>query len=99
MAELTLLLTAATFRRPLVSRTTTTHPFGLGTFWPWFHALSPDMRSQVLGPVMSRMRAVMLRPELRAVLAQPEPRFDFRSIFTQRAALLVRLPKGQIGAE
>lgn len=99
LAELPLLLGDASFRRPLVGRAVKADPLGLGTFWPWFDGLSPEMRSQVLGPVMSRMRALLLRPDLRAVLAQPEPRFNPRSIFTERMALLVRLPKGQIGSE
>ncbi len=99
MAELPLLLTDATFRRPLVARAIQRDPLGLGTFWPWFEGLSPQMHAQVLGPVMSRMRALLLRPELRAVLGQAEPRFDPRSLFTQRRVLLVRLPKGQLGSD
>lgn len=99
LAELPLLLGDAAFRRPLVARAMQADRLGLGTFWPWFDGLSAEMRSQVLGPVMSRMRALLLRPDLRAVLAQPEPRFNPRSIFTERLALLVRLPKGQIGSE
>jgi hypothetical protein len=99
LAELPLLLGEPSFRRPLVARAVKSDPLGLGTFWPWYDGLSPEMRAQVLGPVMSRMRALLLRPDLRAVLAQPEPRFDPRSIFTNRMALLVRLPKGQLGSE
>lgn len=99
LAELPLLLTEAHFRRPLAARAVKADPIGLGSFWPWFDGLSPEMRTQVLGPVMSRMRALLLRPDLRAVLAQPEPRFDLRSVFTKRQSLLVRLPKGQLGTE
>lgn len=99
VTELPLLLTDAAFRRPLVARAVRRDPLGLGTFWPWYQSLSPQMLGQVLGPVMSRMRALLLRPDLRAVLGQPEPRFDLRSIFTRRRVLLVRLPKGQLGSD
>lgn len=99
IAELPLLLTDAGFRRPLVARAVQRDPLGLGTFWPWYESLSPQLLGQVLGPVMSRMRALLLRPDLRAVLGQPKPRFDLRSIFTQRRVLLVRLPKGHLGTD
>lgn len=99
VTELPLLLTDVTFRRPLVARAVERDPLGLGTFWPWYESLSPQMLGQVLGPVMSRMRALLLRPDLRAVLGQPEPRFDLHTIFTQRRVLLVRLPKGQLGSD
>jgi hypothetical protein len=99
LAELPLLLTEAGFRRPLVARAVADDRLGLGSFWPWYEGLSPDMRSQVLGPVMSRMRALLLRPDLRAVLGQGEPRFNLMDIFTKHMALLVRLPKGQLGSE
>ncbi len=99
LAELPLLLTEAGFRRPLVAHAVASDPLGLGTFWPWYENLSPEMRSQVLGPVMSRMRALLLRPDLRAVLGQAQPKFDPMDIFTKRSALLVRLPKGQLGSE
>jgi hypothetical protein len=99
LVELPQLLSDAGFRRPLVARAVRDDPLGLGTFWPWFDSLSPQMAAQALGPVMSRMRAVLLRPELRAVLGQAEPRFDLRDIFAKRMVLLVRLPKGQIGSD
>ncbi len=99
ITELPLLLTDVGFRRPLVARAVQRDPLGLGTFWPWYDSLSPQLLGQVLGPVMSRMRALLLRPDLRAVLGQPEPRFDLRSIFTGRQVLLVRLPKGHLGTD
>ena len=98
LAELPILLTDDGFRRPLVARAVAADRLGLGTFWPWYESLSPDMRAQTLAPVMSRMRALLLRPALRAVLAQPHPRFDLNDIFTKRTSLLVRLPKGDLGA-
>lgn len=99
LVELPLLLGDPAFRRPLVARAVAQDPLGLGTFWPWFDSLSDEARAVVLAPVMNKLRSLLLRPELRAVLGQAEPRFDLLEVFTKRRALLVRLPKGQLGAE
>lgn len=99
LAELPVLLTDEGFRRPLVSAAVAQDPLGLGTFWPWFDNLSDDARAQVLAPVMNKLRAFLLRPQLRAVLGQATPRFDLSEVFTRRAVVLVRLPKGELGSE
>lgn len=99
LAELPVLLTDAAFRRPLVSAAVAKDPLGLGTFWPWFDNLSDDARAQVLAPIMNKLRAFLLRPQLRAVLGQATPRFDLSEVFTHRAVVLVRLPKGELGSE
>lgn len=103
LVELPLLLTNPSFRRPLVAAARQRDPLGLGGFWAWYDSLSAEAAAQVLGPVMNKLRAFLLRPDLRAVLGQPRPRFDLRSVFTHRAggqrALLVRLPKGELGGE
>jgi hypothetical protein len=99
LIELPLLLTDPSFRRPLVAKVTANDPIGMGAFWPWFEALSPESAAQVLGPVMNKLRAFVLRPDLRAVLGQASPRFALRQVFTERRSLLVRLPKGELGAE
>ncbi len=99
LAELPLLLSDPVFRRPLVRAAVAGDPLGLGTFWPWFDGLSDDMRAQVLSPVMNKLRGFISRPALRAVLGQAEPRFDLASVFTEGRALLVRLPKGELGTE
>lgn len=99
LAELPLLLTDETFRRPLVSAAVAQDPLGLGTFWPWFDNLSDDARAQVLAPIMNKLRAFLLRPQLRAVVGQPTPRFDLNAVFTRRAVVLVRLPKGELGTD
>ena len=40
-----------------------------------------------------------LRPQLRTILGQAEPRFDLRQVFTERKIVLVDLAKGTIGEE
>lgn len=97
LAELPLLLMDAAFRRPLVARAVAADPLGLGTFWPWYEGLSDDARAQALAPVMNKIRAFLLRPELRAVLGQAQPKLNLAAVMRGRMSLLVRLPKGQLG--
>lgn len=99
LAELPLLLTDPAFRRPLVAGAVKRDPIGLGTFWSMWDGWSDEMRAQALGPVMNRLRAVLLRPELRAVLGQPDPRFDPATALKDRQVVLVRLNKGRLGGE
>jgi hypothetical protein len=99
LVELPLLLTNPTFRRPLVARASAHDPLGLGSFWAWFDGLSDEQTAQVLGPVMNKLRAFILRPDLRAVLGQNQPRFSVQQVFAERRSLLVRLPKGELGGE
>jgi energy-coupling factor transporter ATP-binding protein EcfA2 len=99
LVELPLLLTNPSFRRPLMARASGQDPLGLGGFWAWFDGLSDEQVAQVLGPVMNKLRAFILRPDLRAVLGQSQPRFSVQQVFTERRSLLVRLPKGELGGE
>jgi hypothetical protein len=48
---------------------------------------------------MNKLRAFLLRPAMRAVLGQGQPRFDIRQVFTERKILLVSLAKGALGPE
>ncbi len=103
LVELPVLLTNPAFRRPLVARASAHDPLGLGSFWSWFDHLSEEQAAQVLGPVMNKLRAFILRPDLRAVLGQADPRFKISQVFDTspegRRSLLVRLPKGELGGE
>ena len=103
LAELPMLFTDDAFRRPLVRAAVARDPLGLGTFWPWFEGLSPDQKSQALAPLMNKLRAFLMRPALRNVLGQAEPRFNISDVFSsdagRRKALLIRLPKGELGSE
>jgi hypothetical protein len=72
---------------------------GLGSFWAQWEALSPGQQTEAIGPVMSRLRQFLLRPGLRAVLDQPEPRFQVAELFTHRRIVIVSLNKGLIGAQ
>jgi hypothetical protein len=97
LAALPLLLTDAGFRRRIVGGVD--DPIGLGSFWAGFEAWSEPERVSAIAPVMNKLRPFLLRPELRAVIGQAQPRFDVRHVFTERKLLLVNLAKGQLGPE
>ncbi|WP_233196643.1 DUF87 domain-containing protein [Verrucosispora sp. ts21] len=73
-------------------------PEGLRGYWEWFESTPPPLRAQVIGPVLSRLRAFLLRDFVRRTLGAPRSSFDMRRVL-DGGILLARLPKGQIGEE
>jgi hypothetical protein len=73
-------------------------PEGLRGFWEWFESTPPPLRAQVIGPVLARLRALLLRDFVRRTLGTPQSSFDMAKIL-DGGILLARLPKGQIGEE
>ena len=94
-----LLLTNAGFRRSVVGRVVKTDPLGLGSFWAWFDGISEAERHSAIAPLMNKLRPLLLRPGLRAVLGQRQPRFEVDEVFTKRRILLVSLAKGELGSD
>jgi len=97
LAALPLLLTDAGFRRRILRGVD--DPIGLGPFWSGFEAWSEAERAAAIAPVMNKLRPLLLRPELRAIIGQVDGGFDLRRIFTERKILLVNLSKGLLGPE
>jgi hypothetical protein len=97
LAVLPLLLTDAGFRRRVVPRVS--DPIGLGPFWSGFEAWSEAERANAIAPVMNKLRPLLLRPEMRAIVGQSRRSFDLRRVFTERKLLLVSLSKGLLGPE
>ncbi len=97
LAALPLLLTDAGFRRRV--RAQVDDPIGLGPFWASFEAWSEAERITAVAPSLNKLRPLLMRPELRAVIGQVKPRFDLRQVFTERKILLVNLARGQLGPE
>ena len=52
-----------------------------------------------IAPDMNKLRPLLLRPELRAIVGQSRRSFDLRHVFTERKILLVNLSKGLLGPE
>jgi len=97
LVALPLLLTDAGFRRRIVPRVS--DPIGLGPFWSAFEAWSEPERVAATAPSLNKLRPLLMRPELRAVIGQAQPRFSLREVFTERKVLLVNLAKGLLGPE
>ena len=74
-------------------------PIALEPFWAWFESISEAERQQAIAPVMSRLRSVLLRKGIRAIVGQVEPKFRIDEVFTKRKIVLVSLAKGLIGPE
>ncbi|MGC4190477.1 MAG: DUF853 family protein [Thermomicrobiales bacterium] len=97
IVQLPALLTDAGFRRKFTARID--DPVGLGSFWAQWEAMSPGQQAAAIGPVMTRLRQFLLRPGLRAVLDQPEPKFQLAEVFTKRRIVIVSLNKGLLGEQ
>ena len=98
LVMLPLLLTNPGFRRSLTQQAIRHDPIAAGPFWNWFEGLSDEARSQVIAPLSNKLRP-LLRPQLRAVLAQRSPRFNIRQVLTENKVLLVPLQKGVLGPD
>ncbi len=68
-------------------------------FWDWYDALSPAGQSQVVGPVMNKLRGVLTRPYVAAVLGSARSSFDLGADVLDGGLLLARLPKGTLGED
>lgn len=91
------LLTNEYFRRKIVSQIK--GRIGLMSFWAEFEALSDLQRQQWIAPVANKLRQFTLRPGLRNVLGQAQPKFSLTDLFRHRKIVLVPLNKGLIGGE
>jgi Type IV secretion-system coupling protein DNA-binding domain len=74
-------------------------PIGLGPFWAGWEALSPAARAEYAGPVLNKVRDVLLRSRLRNVLGQSRSTIDFDEILNHHGILLCDLSKGLLGEE
>lgn len=68
-------------------------------FWHWYDGLSDAARAQVVGPLLYKLRAFLLRPFVRRVVNAPRSTIDVSRILDQGGLLLVRIPKGILGED
>ncbi|MCI4066191.1 type IV secretion system DNA-binding domain-containing protein [Micromonospora sp. R77] len=73
-------------------------PAGLSGFWQWYDELNPALRSQVIGPVLARLRAFLLRDFVKRTMRYPRSSFDMGKVL-DGGVLLVRIPKGTLGED
>lgn len=97
LPDLPALLTDPTFRRSVVGRLP--DEIGLAEFWAQFEAYSPQQAAEVIGPTLSRLRQLLLRPGLRRMLSAQGGSFVLQDLFTRPRILLVPLNKGIVGSE
>ncbi|MDG4834149.1 type IV secretion system DNA-binding domain-containing protein [Solwaraspora sp. WMMD1047] len=90
------LLTSAQFRSEMT--VDLNDPEGLDGFWSWYDEMTPALRSQVIGPVLARLRAFLLRDFVKRAMRYPRSSFDMGDIL-DGGVLLVRIPKGMLGED
>jgi energy-coupling factor transporter ATP-binding protein EcfA2 len=94
---LPLLLTDDNFRRHITSGIN--DPIGLEPYWATFESMNPAERRQEVGPVLNKVSQLLIRPQLRNVLGQSQPKFDLNEMFVKPRIVLINLNKGLLGAE
>ncbi|MGW4115249.1 helicase HerA domain-containing protein [Actinosynnema sp. NPDC004786] len=67
-------------------------------FWSWYEELTDSSRSQVISPLMNKLRAFLLRPFVRDAIAGGHSTVDMGRIL-DGGICLVRIPKGSLGEE
>jgi hypothetical protein len=96
LAHIPPLLNSAQFRAAMT--VDLDDPDGLAGFWQWYDEMTPALRSQVIGPVLARLRAFLLRDFVRRTLRSPHSSIDMNAIL-DGGVLLARLPKGILGED
>ena len=91
------LLTDEAFRRRITAGIN--DKIGLEPFWEAYENMKESERRQEVAPVLNKVRQFILRPGLRNVLGQSNPKFSLSDLFTKPRIVLVPLNKGLIGAE
>lgn len=90
------LLNSAQFRSEMVVGLD--DPDGLAGFWQWYDAMNDGVRAQVIGPVLARLRAFLLRDFVKRTMRSPKSSFDMGKVL-DGGILLVRIPKGVLGED
>nr|WP_245689617.1 DUF87 domain-containing protein [Streptomyces chattanoogensis] len=67
-------------------------------FWAWYESMSEPSRAAVVGPVMNKLRAFLLRDFARRAISAGPSTFDLAQVL-DGGILLARLPKGALGEE
>jgi len=97
LASIAPLLNSKQFRAPFTVGFD--DPAGLKGFWEWYESTPPQLRAQVIGPVLARLRSFLLRDFVRATIGPHRSSFDMQHLLDNRGILIARLPKGQLGED
>src|SRR5262249_52947537 len=95
LVEVAPLLLDESFRTRLLGKLD--DPIGLESFWGWFSGLSQAERSTVVAAPLNKLRAMTMRPRMRRILGQSEPKLDMSEVINGGKILLVNLAAGLLG--
>ncbi|GLY67615.1 type IV secretory system conjugative DNA transfer family protein [Amycolatopsis taiwanensis] len=96
LADLPKLLASEAFRSRITAGLT--DPVLTG-FWQWYDELTDSSRSQVISPLMNKLRAFLLRPFVKEAIAGGSSTVDMSQVLDEGGICLVRIPKGSLGEE
>ncbi|QFU86755.1 helicase HerA domain-containing protein [Amycolatopsis sp. YIM 10] len=96
LADLPKLLSSEAFRSRITAGLT--DPVLTG-FWEWYDELTDSSRSQVISPLMNKLRAFLLRPFVKEAIARGRSTVDMSQVLDEGGICLVRIPKGSLGEE
>ena len=91
------LLTNPAFRRRVLALAPP-DPLGTDVFWQGYEAKPVRTQAVEIAPVLNKLRQLMLRPGLRAMLGQAQPRFGLADLLERRFIVVVNLNQGLLGA-
>lgn len=97
LAEVPTCLADPNWRRRLTEPLAREDPV-LAGFWRSFDGLSEANRAQIVGPLLNKLRAFLLRRPVRAIVGQEQTSFDLEAVLNG-GLLLARLPKGSLGED
>ncbi|GAB3608371.1 hypothetical protein GCM10027414_04960 [Humibacter ginsengiterrae] len=95
LIDLPRLFTDAAFRRPVIAAVQ--DDVTLAAFWAEFEAMRPGQRAAMLAAPLNKLRKIVMRKHLVAVLGQARPRFRLRDVFRDRKTVLVPLNDALLG--
>ena len=90
------LLTNPAFRRRVLALAPP-DPLGTDVFWQGYEAKPVRTQAVEVAPVLNKLRQLMLRPGLRAMLGQAQPRFGLTDLLERRRIVVVNFNQGLLG--
>lgn len=91
------LLTSKHFRQTLLKDIY--DPFGVESFWNYYENLSQGEQTQLISPVLNKLRQIFIHPSLKYLFGQTNTKFSLADLYFKRKVILVSLNKGVLGAE
>ncbi len=96
LIDLPTLFTDTPFRRAATAHVTDDPT--LVAFWAEYEEARPAQRANMIAAPLNKLRKLVMRKNLRAVLGQPSPRFRLRDVFRERKTVLIPLNEALIGS-